>query len=199
MQAFSGTSTPEYQLQYMSSEVRSILNGLENQFIEFLTSDLIKREMPFELKNWLIIPYYQSSNENAKDCLEICPTVDHIWGRKIKGWTDSALKCYDNFLLKYIQVDQQETIARTSDVIKESDVYKHLVNKGGIEQEIGQNFIYIYQLRSAFHHIQLEEIDGIRTPKRLSNNFCNKQRDLIVSLFRSSINQLFENITISNS
>lgn len=191
MQSFSGASTPDYQLAYLTAEVKDLLNGLNNQFVEYLTKDIFGTELTLDLKNWLGKPFYQSSNENAKDCLEHCPTVKHIWGRKIKGWTDSALKCYDNFLLKYIQIDNGETITKSNIGIKETDVYHHLINKGGIEQEIGQNFKNIYQLRSAFQHIQTEEKDGIRFPRRISNSKCNQSRDLIIQWFRLSVLSLF--------
>lgn len=139
-------------------------------------------------------PYYQSSNENAKDCIEYCPTVKHIWGRKIKAWTDSALKCYDNFLLKWIQIDKRENIRKTYSGLKETDVYQHLINKGGIEQEIGQNFKNIYQIRSSFQHIQTEERNGIRIPRRISNSKCNKMRDVIIQCFKSSLLALFASL-----
>lgn len=191
MQTFSGASTPDYQLAYIATEVKDLLNGLNNQFVEFLTKDITDTELQWDIKQWLGAPYYQASNENAKDCLEQCISVKHIWGRRIKSWTDSALKCYDNFLLKYIQIDQKETIFKTHSGLKETDVYKHLISKGGIEQEIGQNFTNIYQLRSAFQHIQTEEKDGIRIPKRISNSQCNKSRDLIIHWLRTSVLSLF--------
>ncbi len=199
MQSFSGASTPDYQLAYITTEVKDLLDGLNNRFVEFLTKDITEAELQWNLQQWLGAPFYQSSNENARDCLEQCPSVKHIWGRKIKSWTDSALKCYDNFLLKYVQFDQRESIPKTYSGLKETDVYKHLISKGGVEQEIGQNFINIYQLRSAFQHIQMEEKDGIRIPKRISNSQCNKSRDLIVQWFRMSVLSLFALIEAQNS
>ncbi|HOM41524.1 MAG TPA: hypothetical protein PK064_11490 [Bacteroidales bacterium] len=198
MQSFSGASTPDYQLAYITAEVKDLLNGLNKQFVEYLTKDIIETELQLNLQHWLGSPYYQSSNENAKDCLEHCPTVKHIWGRKIKGWTDSALKCYDNFLLKYVQIDKGEKISKTYAGLKETDVYKHLVSKGGVEQEIGQNFINIYQLRSTFQHIQMEEKDGIRIPKRISNSKFNKYRDLIINWFRLSLIALLDMVEEKN-
>lgn len=192
MQSFSGASTPDYQLAYITAEVKDLLNGLDNQFVEYLTKDITDTELLLNLQHWLGSPYYQSSNENAKDCLEYCPTVKHIWGRKIKSWTDSALKCYDNFLLKYVQIDKGETVPKTYSGLKETDVYNYLISKGGIEQEIGQNFKNIYQIRSAFQHIQTEEKDGIRIPKRISNSQCNKLRDVIIQCFRLSLIALFD-------
>ncbi len=191
MQSFSGASTPDYQLAYLTSEIKDLLNSLNNRFVEYLTKDIVDTEIQLNLQQWLGSPYYQSSNENAKDCIEYCPTVKHIWGRKIKGWTDSALKCYDNFLLKWVQVDKGETIPKTYSGLKETDVYLHLIKKGGIEQEIGQNFKNIYQIRSAFQHIQTEEIDGRRIPKRISHSQCNKMRDIIIQCFKLSLISLF--------
>jgi hypothetical protein len=198
MQSFSGASTPDYQLTYITSEVKDLLNGLNNQFVEFLTKDIIDVELQWDIQQWLGNPYYQASNENAKDCLEHCPTVKHMWGRKVKGWTDSALKCFDNFLLKYIQVDKGEIISKSHNGLKETDVYHHLINKGGIEQEIGQNFKNIYQLRSAFQHIQTEEKDGIRIPKQISNSQCNKSRDQIIQWFRLSVISLLTLVENTN-
>lgn len=187
MHCFSGASTPEYQLAYLTADVKDLLDGLNNQFVEYLTKDITETELRLNLRQWLGSPYYQSSNENAKDCLEQCPTVKHIWGRKIKGWTDSALKCFDNFLLKYIQIDKGESIPKSYTGVKETDVYNYLIGIGGIEQEVGQNFKYIYQIRSSFQHIQIVEKDGIRIPKRISNSQCNKSRDIIIQCFKYSL------------
>jgi hypothetical protein len=192
IQKFSGASTPEYQLEYIASEIKDHLNGLNNQFVEYLTKDITDTELEWDIQQWLDAPYYKSSNENAKDCLEQCISVNHIWGRRIKSWTDNALKCYDNFLLHYIQYDQKETISKSYSGLKETDVYNHMISKGGLDQDIGQNFINIYQLRSTFQHIQTEEKDGIRIPKRISNTQCNKARDLIIQWFRISILLLFK-------
>jgi hypothetical protein len=191
MQTFSGASIPDYQLSYITLEVKELLSELNNQFVEYLTRDITHIELQWNIKYWLGSPYYQSSNENAKDCLELCPSVKHIWGRKIKSWVDSALKCYDNFLLKYVQVDQGEAIPKTFSGIKETDVYKYLISKGGVEQEIGQNFINIYQLRSSFQHIQIEGSSGMRIPKIISNSQCNKSRDLIIHWLGVSLLSLF--------
>jgi hypothetical protein len=192
MQSFSGASTPDYQLSYITSEVKDLLNSLNNQFVEFLTKDIINAELRLDLQQWLGSLYYNSSNENAKECLEYCPNINHIYGRKIKSWTDCALKCYDNFLLKYIQVDHGEAIPKTTTWVKETDVYNKLIRKGGIEEAIGKNFKEIYRLRSAFHHIQKVERNGIRTPKKVSVYEYNQKRDTIIQYFKLSLLGLFE-------
>lgn len=198
MQTFSGASTSDYQRAYITSEVQDLLNNLNNKFLDFLTTDITESEIQLNLQQWLGSPYYQSSNENAKDCLEHCPRVKHIWGRKIKSWTDSALKCYDNFLLKYVQIDKGEAISKAISGLKETDVYNHLINKGGAEQVIGQHFKYIYQIRSTFQHIQTEEKNGIRIPKRVSNSQYNKSRDLIIQSFKISLIEMLQLVADRN-
>ena len=190
MQSFTGASTAEYQLNYLSKDTRKALNDIGYKYVEYLTKDITKTELNIDLKEWLGLNYYQASNDNAKECLDISLSIDHIWGRRIKSWTDSALKCYDNFLIKYIQIDKEETIPKKNIRIKETDVYNYLLEKEGYEKKIGQNFKYIYQLRSSYHHVQVEEYDGTRTIKRISNSKYNRDRDLIVSWFREAITNM---------
>ena len=190
MQTFSGATTPEYQYSYLTTEFKDFLNQLNNQFVEHLTKDITDSELNIDLKNWLGSAYYPSANQNAKDCLEHCPRIMHIWGGKIKIWTDSALKCYDNFLLKYIQIDQGEKIPKFTARGKETDVYEYLIEKQGPAQKIGENFKYIYQSRSSFHHIQTETTSGIRISKTMSNSKYNQQRDLIIKWFREAVTEM---------
>ena len=193
MNSFSGAPTAEYQLQYMAKEVRDLLNDLNNKFLDYLTDDLVENSFNTELKDWLTQSYYPSSNEYAKECLEQCLSVKHLYGRKIKPWTDAALKCYDNFLLKYIQVDRGETIKKISKDMKERDVYNHLVDLGGTLQDIGQAFNNIYQTRSEFQHIQtLDDKNGYRIPKRMTNSAINQKRDLIIGWFKEALGNLKE-------
>jgi hypothetical protein len=194
MQSFSGAKTEEYQMQYMTTEVKDVLNGLNNKFVEYLTNDLTDSKLNFFLKNWLTNTYYNSSNENAKECIEICPTVQHLYGRRIKAWTDNALKCYDNFLLKYIQEDLKETIKKQSPILKERDVYQHLVNKGGEFMQIGEAFNYIYQTRNEFQHVQIIDHNGIRIPKVVPITKYNEKRDLIINWFKSALILMLDKI-----
>lgn len=199
MNNFSGAPTADYQLQYMAKEVRDVLNDLNFKFLEYLTKDLIDSEFSQDLKTWLTPSYYPSSNENAKECLEQCLSINHLYGRKVKPWTDSALKCYDNFLLKHIQVDRGETIKKVSKEMKERDVYIHLVELGGTLQDIGQAFNNIYQTRNEFHHVQiLDDKSGIRIPKPMTNSVYNYKRDLIIGWFKEAMNNLKEIIESKN-
>ena len=191
MNSFSGAPTAEYQLQYMAREVRDLLNDLNNKFLEYLTEDLVDGKFNVELKEWLTQSYYPSSNEYAKECLEHCPNINHLYGRKLKPWTDAALKCYDNFLLKHIQVDRGETIKKTTKDLKERDVYNHLVELGGTLQDIGQAFNNIYQERNEFHHVQVvDDASGNRIPKRMTNSSYNQKRDSIIGWFKEALGNL---------
>ena len=87
MNSFSGAPTAEYQLQYMAKEVRDVLNDLNNKFLEYLTDDLVGDGFNTEIKDWLTQSYYPSSNEYAKEYLEHCLTVKHLYGIKLKPWT----------------------------------------------------------------------------------------------------------------
>jgi hypothetical protein len=194
MQGFTGTQTADYQMQYMASEAKDILNNLNNQFVEYLITDISDISFSFNLKLWLGNKYYNPSNENAKECLEICPTVKHLYGRKIKGWTDNALKCFDNFLLKYIQEDRKEMIKKRGIDAKERDVYWHLIELGGELQEIGQAFDLIYQTRNEFQHVQIIDQGGNLIPKSISNSKCNQKRDSIVGWFRDALVRLIQNL-----
>lgn len=191
MNSFSGAPTAEYQLQYMAKEVRDILNDLNNKFLEYLTNDLVGDSFNAEIKDWLTQSYYPSSNEYAKECLEHCLTVKHLYGRKLKPWTDAALKCYDNFLLKHIQVDRGESIKKTTKQLKERDVYSHLVELGGTLQDIGQAFHNIYETRNGFHHVQVvDDASGNRIPKRMTNCTYNLKRDEIIGWFKEALGHL---------
>jgi hypothetical protein len=190
MQTFSGAPTAEYQMQYIATEVKDLLANLNNRFVEYLTKDITNSTEEYDFRVCLTNTFYSSSNDNAKECLEHCLTVKHIYGRKIKPWTDSALKCYDNFLLKYIQEDRKETIKKLGRDLKERDVYKHLIDLGGELQEIGQAFDNIYLTRNEFQHIQIIDQNGNRIPRNLTNSKCNQKRDLIVGWFGYALSKL---------
>ena len=194
MQSFSGAKTAEYQMQYIASELKDVLDGLNNKFVEYLTNDLTDLKLEIDFRDWISNTYYSSSNDNAKECLELCLNVKHLYGRKIKSWTDNALKCYDNFLLKYIQEDLKETIKQSSTMLKERDVYQHLMQKGGEFMQIGQAFDYIYQTRNEFQHVQIIDQKGNRIPKPVSNSKYNEKRDLIMGWFKSALVLMMDKI-----
>jgi hypothetical protein len=191
MASFSGAKTAEYQLKYMATEVVDVLENLNNQYLEFLTNDITGIDDAVDYKQWLTNTYYIPSNENAKECLEICLKTTALYGRRIKPWTDAALKCYDNFLLKYIQEDLKQQInPREKKFLKERQVYGHLIKLDDKHKLIGEAFDHIYQLRNTFQHVQMIDESGNRIPKRTSNNKYNQSRDLIFGWFRVALLEL---------
>ena len=42
MLSFTGATIPDYQLKYLTTEVKDLLNNLGNKFVEFLTKDIIE-------------------------------------------------------------------------------------------------------------------------------------------------------------
>lgn len=194
IQSFSGAKTAEYQMQYMATDVKNSISNLNGKFVEYLTNDLTDLELEIDFKNWMSNTYYGSSNDNAKECVELCFTVKHLYGRKIKGWTDNALKCYDNLLLKYIQEDRGEKIKANIKVGAEREVYWHLIDLGGDLKQVGEAFNNIYLTRNEFQHIQIINQNGTRIPKQLSNTKYNEKRDLIMRWFKSALVILTNNI-----
>lgn len=187
LKEFAGATTAEYQMQYITSEVKDVFSKINDRYVDYLSKDITENEIEGDIKGWLGNAYYGPSNSNAKECLEICLTVKHIYGRKIKTWTDNALKCYDNLLLKYIQEDRKELIGKTGPHTKERDVYQHLIKLGGEHQEIGQCFDFIYSMRNEFQHVQIVTANGYRIPRNVSNKKYNESRDLIVGWFKKAL------------
>lgn len=196
-QRFEGATIPDYQMQYMAAEVRNTLAELNGHFLEFLTADIMQQAEKWELRDWLTEDYYQPSNDFAKECLEVCLTVKHLYGSKIKPWTDSALKCYDNFLLKYIQEDRKESIRLLTDSLKERDVYSHLIGKGENLNVVGKAFTNIYRKRNEFHHIQhFNYTDGRRSQKKVTTHEYNRLRDYIIGELQKALRLLRNEIRV---
>jgi hypothetical protein len=185
--ALSDAKQGAFHRQYLSTEYQVSLERLQERYLAFLTEDLLDAPLSVDLKQWLSPNYYRSSNEHARDCLELCFEVAQLYGRRIKPWTDSALKCYDNFLLKHIQEDRKEQLGQPGARVRERDVYAHLMALGAAYQEIGQAFHNIYQLRNQFQHIQVRDERGHLVPQRQSQAGYNRQRDQILAWFREAL------------
>jgi hypothetical protein len=125
-------------------------------------------------------------------------TVQHLYGAKIKPWTDAALKCYDNIFLKYIQEDRKESVAILTTDLKERDVYTHLQRLGGNFKIIGRCFHNIYTIRNSFHHVQcVERPGGKRFLKKVAISELNTQRDEIISELQKSLRLFREEIEMN--
>lgn len=198
IQKFQGASTPDYQMQYLAKEFLNSLKDLNGRYLEHLTLDILQQQRKWELENWLTNGYYSISNEFAKECLELCLTVQHLYGAKIKPWTDAALKCYDNIFLKYIQEDRKESVALQTKDLKERDVYTHLEGLGGNFKIIGACFHNIYRKRNSFYHIQkLENSNGKRMLRKPSSYDFNRQRDFIINELQRALRLFREEIEMN--
>ncbi len=183
-------SLAEFQLQYLNADHRQNIEAIKDKCVYHLFEDIAKLKTVHDFEKYLGHSFYRSSNEFAVDCAEIAFYSEHIFGKKIKHWTDSALKCFDNFLIRYINVVLQEKISRSSKDLKERDVYTHLILKGGVDYEVGIAFESIYQTRNEFTHVQVEEADGVRKPIQWSNKMYNKKKELILEQFKKGLENL---------
>lgn len=189
-QSTPSVNLAEFQLQYLNTDHRQNIEAIKNKCVYHLFEDIAKIKTTHDFELYLGHSIYRTSNEYAIDCTEIAFCSKHIFGKKIKHWTDSALKCFDNFLIKYINEVLQERISKRGKDLKERDVYTHLILKGGIDQEVGSAFESIYQVRNEFTHVQVEEADGIRKPVQWSNKKYNQKKDLILVQFEKGLRNL---------
>ncbi len=187
VETISEAKPSEFQRQYLTSEYQENLKRLKGQYVAYLSEDLLEAPLPLALKDWLTPNYYDSSNEHARECLELCMEVAHLYGRRIKPWTDSALKCYDNFILKHLQEDLGERVGIPEGRVKEREVYSQLMHLGDANRDIGQAFHNIYQLRNGFQHIQVRDDRGHLVPMRYTQARYNQSRDQIVAWFRQAL------------
>lgn len=195
--ANTGSRTlPEYQFDYLHTQTKPDIEAIRNKCIYHLTEDITKLKFELNIEAFLGDQFYRSSNDFAYDCLEITFYINNIYGSKIKPWTESALKCFDNFLIRYINNYKKELIQKRTSQAKETDVYEHLIKNGGIESDIGVAFQSIYQSRNSFMHIQVEERDGIRRPIKWTGKRYNKERDLILFQFKKGLT-LFSNLILN--
>ena len=118
----------------------------------------------------------------------------NIYGATIKTWTNSALKCFDVFLIKLINDYRKEKIKKGGRQPKERDVYDHLIKKKGNQKEIGIAFQTIYQQRNSFTHVQYEVKEGLRSSKKWSNSKYNLARDVILDQFEKGLVALSKEI-----
>lgn len=185
-------TTQDYHKLYLNHDIHSEFEKLGNVFVNHLYQDLINTKIEKDLKIFLD-NFYLISNEYAKDCVSQALLKDHIYGMKIKNWTDSALKCFDCFLMKLVNDILDEKFKSTNQ-LKERDIYQHLISKQGNYYKIGMAFNTIYDQRNMFAHVQIEEIDGVRRPKPISKKNYKKSKKLIIEQFEKALKALLREI-----
>lgn len=182
-----GNSLSNYLKDYLSTSVQDKILALQDKFVDHLYSDLIHNSVSKNLKNYLG-PSYLNANEYANTCVHTVFNSKDIYGYKLNGWTDAALKCFDNFLLVLIQEHLNETIKKRLDKGIERQKYWHLIEKGGNYYEIGIRFDIIYQKRNQFTHVEIiNDSTGKRQQKRISQATINKMKDDILICFKEAL------------
>jgi hypothetical protein len=180
---------PDFKSEFLIAQTQPQIEPIRKKCVYHLTDDITKTKNDLDINKFLGDQFYSSSNDFAYDCLGISFYVQNIYGSRIKLWTESALKCFDNFLIRYINHVKQEKIKKMKDKPYETDVYEHLIGKGGKEYEIGIAFQSIYQSRNTFTHVQEEEIEGIRRPVKWSGKRYNREKELILMQFEKGLKQ----------
>jgi hypothetical protein len=136
-----------------------------------------------------------NSNEYAKTCIHTVFRSKDIFGFKLAGWTDSALKCFDNFLLVLIQDKLNEIIKNRSDKGVERQKYWHLIDKGGEYYNIGEGFDMVYQLRNGFTHVEVvNDATGKRHQRSISQKNIKKMKAVILESFKKALTELEKKI-----
>jgi hypothetical protein len=182
----------EYNKILLYFENLERLNKLKNEkSVEYLYNELIKQDCKFNFKIMLGINDYFSANSFAYECLEIDFDPQNVPPKKVPSWTRCALKCFDHLLIKYINDILNEKIEnRRGKNNYETDVYIHLENKGGDYQIIGLNFHDIYRERCRFEHLQIQDSEGKRQIKKISNKKYKERLCLILDLFYKALDML---------
>ena len=138
---------------------------------------------------------YNKANEYAKSCIHTVYRSKDIFGFKLNGWTDSALKCFDNFILVLIQEKLNETIKPGGDKGVERQKYWHLINKGGEYYDIGMGLDVVYQLRNEFTHVEvINDETGKRYQRSLSQKNIKKMKEVILESFKKALLELEKKI-----
>lgn len=186
----SPTSIAAYQVQYLSADHFKNIDAIRDRCVYHLFEDLAKLKTKQDFNQFLGNEYYYPANEFAQDCVQIAFHSSTIYGRMIRPWTDAALKCFDNFLIQYIHEVLQEKVIKTGSGLKETDVYWHLIGRGGVESEIGTSFKSIYESRNSFTHVQYEDEEGRRKYRPWSAKKYSREKELILSQFEKGLKNL---------
>tara|TARA_B100000683_G_C12509672_1_gene560224 strand:+ start:2584 stop:3210 length:627 start_codon:yes stop_codon:yes gene_type:complete len=176
----------EFYDNYLNHEIAEGYRNLSDKFLEALYEDLNGKELDFDVQKFLS-GQYRNSNEYAKDCVHMAYPSHKMYGLRVKGWTDSALKAFDSFLLIYIQDYLKEEIKGPG---KERDKYHHLIEKGGSDLLIGQSFDTIYLQRNAFTHVEFKDENGVRKQRPLSKKRIRGMKNIILEQFSIALHAI---------
>ena len=177
----------EYYNTYFKEDMRSRMDDLEGKFLYHLYNDLTLIEVKKDLENYLGGRDYGFSENFARDCVQTSFLSKNIYGLRIRGWTTSALSCFDNFLLTYIKDDLKEKVKRYSSVKEERWKYRHLMDRDGEDKEIGTCFDTIYQQRNALLHIEVVDDNGDRRQKPPTSRDLKVKKAIVLERFKIAL------------
>jgi hypothetical protein len=189
----SVTSLDEYYVSYFSKPLQDAITAIDGKYVYHLYSDLSGIEIGKDLEAFLG-GSYRNADAYAKDCVQVALNAEHLYGMRIKGWTDSALKCFDGFLLVLIQDILKEKIVSRRDVGLERHKYHHLIDKGGEYAVIGVGFDTVYQQRNELTHVEIVEDNGNRRQRPMSRKRMNRYKAIIMESFQRALSELEKKI-----
>jgi hypothetical protein len=188
-------SLQDYMSAYFANSIQDKINALNNKYVEHIFSDLIERNSSSNIRDYLGSSSYNNANEYAKTCVHTVFRSKDIFGFKLAGWTDSALKCFDNFLLVLIQDKLNETIKNRSDKGVERQKYMHLIEKGTDYYDIGMGLDVVYQIRNEFTHVEVvNDATGKRHQRSISQKNIKKMKVVILENFKKALTELEKKI-----
>jgi len=188
-------SLQDYMTTYFANSIQDKINALNDKYVEHIFSDLIERNSSSNIRDYLGSSSYNNANEYAKTCVHTVFRSKDIFGFKLAGWTDSALKCFDNFLLVLIQDKLNETIKNRSDKGVERQKYWHLIDKGADYYDIGMGLDVVYQLRNEFTHVEVvNDATGKRHQRSISQKNIKKMKVVILESFKKALTELEKKI-----
>ena len=188
------SSYNDYVKKYFTKIQINNLESVKGVEIEHLFENITDQSINYDLETFLSNLLFEVSRDYAIDCLETAFRIDEIFGKKIKVWLDSALKCFDNFLIRFLnEVLNEEIPQKDPDKVYESEVYSHLENLGTPYHKIGVPFKEAYNIRNSFTHIQKNK-DGIRVPKRYGTKEYNKKRNQAIKYLKEGLVELDKQI-----
>jgi hypothetical protein len=189
------TSLQDYMTVYLSTSIHDKINSLNDKFVEHLFADLIERNTSASIIDFLGNSNYYNANEYARNCINTAFRSKDIYGLKVDSWCESALKCFDNFILVLIQEKLNESVKNKFQFGLERQKYNHLIEKGEDYYIIGIGFDIIYQLRNEFKHVEyFDQETGKIIQRPISQKKIKKMKSIILENFKNSLSAIEKKI-----
>lgn len=190
-------SVHAYTKKYLAFDIYNKIQSLNEKYLEHLFGDVSGIIIQKDLKNFLGNGNYNTSNEYAKHCVTQVFNCNDIIGYTIQTWTDLLLKAIDNFPIVIINEILKEKIIsdqnrKPGGFFKEREKYAHLIQKGGIYQQIGQAMDTVYLQRNAFTHVEVIDENGYRRQKPPSSKKLKLAKQIILEQMSIALNNIYD-------